>query len=693
MKRHNLNKWLPYLAIVIAGLLIGRIIQPDLLERYIGELVNENNHILADGQQITYVDYNNDGFSEQFIYYHLSDNRQPVINQYSSHGEFQNVWYLDGEVVDNFDFIIGDYNNDNLSEVYVFSFDNNSLYLYGLLPGKSNAFSPEKVKICEFPNNLNSKHFVLRSSEITDLNNDGFGELVFSVNTRFSSSPRKIYAYDIQNKKLFSSPELGVQIVGSPIIFDINNDKHPEIFISTLNSTNQAWVGSPDQGLYSASVVLNSDLSYYFVPILYESRMSVTSTFPFSDENGNGVASLSWSLRETKKPKIVLLNTKGEIKIQKKLSNKSFVFDPNRNHWNKILLFSKNASVDVYSTALKKIKTISLESALNQVRFIDIDLDGEEEFIAVHNNLLVIYRNDFSHPVKIKIPGLGIQKVSFSVKTNGPNTNNYLSVQNENYQYVIEYSKNKHYWLNFLLYLTCVVVLLLLYEIIIRAYKNKVTKVKYSNEKFFEMQLDLIKSQLDPHFLFNALNSIAFSINKEDKKTAYSNLGQFSKFMRESLVSMDEFSRSLEEEIGYVKNYLTLEKFRFKEQFDYDFIISPEVNRSIIVPKLIIFSYTESALKKSVLPKEGGGRLEFTIDSIGKQGLYISISENGLHRNLEHSEEGHTTNMQLMSRIIDYFNSFNSNKIEVSVKDNGSAENPKGSTIEIIIPADYKYLI
>ena len=98
-------------------------------------------------------------------------------------------------------------------------------------------------------------------------------------------------------------------------------------------------------------------------------------------------------------------------------------------------------------------------------------------------------------------------------------------------------------------------------------------------------------------------------------------------------------------------------------------------------------------MKKSVLPKEGGGRIEFTIDSIGKQGIYISISENGLHRDLEKSTEGYTINMMLMYRIVEYFNSFNANKIEIQIKDNGTLERPRGSTIEITIPIDYNYVI
>jgi len=142
-----------------------------------------------------------------------------------------------------------------------------------------------------------------------------------------------------------------------------------------------------------------------------------------------------------------------------------------------------------------------------------------------------------------------------------------------------------------------------------------------------------------------------------------------------------------------VKNYLTLEKFRFKEKFEYDFIISPSVNKAQKVPKLILFSFIESALKKSVLPNDTGGKIEVTIDTIQGKGIYILIADTGLHRAIGISEESHTKNMLTMKRIVSYFNSFNLKKIEIQYKDSGTAENPKGSSVEITIPQEYKYVV
>jgi LytS/YehU family sensor histidine kinase len=236
--------------------------------------------------------------------------------------------------------------------------------------------------------------------------------------------------------------------------------------------------------------------------------------------------------------------------------------------------------------------------------------------------------------------------------------------------------------------ITLVIIILLLRKL----YFIKVEKIKAQNEEFYLMQLELIKNQLDPHFLFNALNSISFSINKDDRKTAYSNLGLFSKFLRESIVALDEFSRPFEEELDYVQNYLLLEKFRFKEKFDYDFIVSPDVNMSLTIPKLILFSFIESALKKGVLPQSEGGEINVLIDTYEKKGLYISIFDTGIYRNIEDSLHDQTKNIQMIKRIISYFNHYNPKVIEIKYKDMGTPEYPKGSKVEITIPADYIYI-
>lgn len=673
------------------GAIVGYLFQPHSTERYVGRLMSNTSQILADGQKNLYVDIDNDGNSEEIIYYHLSDSRQPVINLYKSDGVFQNAWYLEGEIVENFDFIWGDCNLDSLNEVYVFSKTNDWVYLYCLFPLSIGEFELEKVPVCKMNENERNSHLVIHSGGLADLNNDGFNEVVFTLNSRYSEQPRSVFAYDGHNKEMKQSPEIEMQLVGSPVIFDINKDGAPEIFLSTFNSTNQGFPPRK-QSLNSASVILNSDLSYYFNPILYESRMSISSVFPLESPDGNFIVSLSWSLSENEKARIQLLKASGELISQNIINECNFIFDPARSDWSKILAFHRDGWVIQYLEDGTVADRIDLKGLINQVAYFDIDENGIDEVLVVQGNRLTILRNDFSHPVEINIPQLSIEKIHFSIK-NRKGMPNLLSIQNEHHQFLVYYSENQFYWFRFLLYALFIFAFLFAYWLFLHLHHNQLQHIRYTNEKFYKMQLDLVRNQLDPHFLFNALNSIAFSINTEDRKTAYNNLGLFSKFLREAIVSLDEFSRSLEEEMDYVKNYMVLEKFRFKEKFTYDIIVSPGINKSVKIPKLIVFTFVESALKKGVLVKRLPGTIQIMVDMDENQSIFIQVADDGVFRDLEKSEMSFTKNMQMMEQVIAYFNSFNSNKITINFNDKGSFEESKGSLVTITIPADYSYFV
>ncbi len=691
MKNSSLKTGLFFFILGILGWLIGYLIQPVLMQKYVGRLMTGTSQILAEGQKIQYIDIDGDGNSEEFIYYHLSDNRQPVINRYSAEGIFQGVWYLDGEVVQNFDFISGDCNGDGLMEVIVFSMEKNQVYLYGLESGNKNSFFANKVKVCELPQEVDNQHLVIRNGGMVDLNKDGFCEAVFSVNSRFTEQPRAIYAFDATHQTIMKSPELGMQVVGTPVFFDIDKNGSPEIFLSTFNSTNQTWVNNRDQALNSSVIVLRSDLNYYSRPLPYQSRMSVSAVFPLQLPTQNYIASLSWPLNEGEKPRLLLQNYKGKILRQKYLDVGNYIFDPARSDWSSILAFQRDGWVYEFDARLEQVRKIDLKGIIHQINYLDVDQDGKEEILVVQNNQLSIYRSDFSNPVTIEIPGLNIQKVFFSLKKKAHHPS-LLSVFNDNHQYLISYSENQAYWFRFVLYALSIGILWFLYWLFLRLQHIHFDSVRYSNENFYKMQLELIRNQLDPHFLFNALNSIAFSINSEDKKIAYANLGLFSKFLREAIVSLDEFSRSLEEEIDYVKNYLMLEKFRFKEKFSYSIIVSPGINKTQQVPKLILFSFIERALKKGVLAKPDGGSIQIVIDADEQQNVFIQISDNGIHRNLESSNAAYTKNMLMIDQVINYFNSFNQQKIVIKIIDRGTMENPQGTLVEITIPSTYEYM-
>lgn len=683
------KKWLTILLVLCLGLFLGYLIKPRLYNPYIAKLDSTNGKLLADGQKFFYADIDGDGDSEEFIYYHTSDNKHPIVNQNSADGEYEYTWQLEGAIVHNFDFTFGNYNNDSKNEIYVFSADQNGIYLYGIDGTTNNTFVLNKAKVFTFDEYNIEHNIIIHSSGLYDLNKDGYKEIVISINNRYSQNGSKVVAYDIKNMLLMESDEIGLHLVGKPNVFDIDGDGYYEIFLSTLNSINYISNTASLKSMSSKTIVLNHQLKNKFEPIQFKKRLSVSSAFPLKSDTDSCIVSLNYSLNKGKNGKLLLLNNKGKEKKAIKLYSESFVFDHSRNNWEEIITHNHNGKIIHYNSELAITKQIHVGDIISQVAYIDIDKDGNDELIVVKQNSIEIYPHDYSSKVKIYIPGIGAQKLKFSIKAR-KQTFNSLSVQNNNNLYLISYYPYKYYWTRYLFYLLSSIACLGLFILFRFLLQKHIEGIRRIERESTYMHIDLMKNQLDPHFVFNALNSIAYSVNKDDRKTAYKNLGIFSKFMREAIVSIDDFGRTLEDEINFVKYYLILEKFRFKEKFNYDIILSPEVSKSVKIPKMCIFSYVESALKKGVLPKENGGNIELKIDTLNNEYLVIVISDDGLHRKLK-DEKNITRSMIVMDRSIKFYNNFNSSPIKVTFTDLGTPDNPKGSRVEIVMPIDFSY--
>ena len=142
------------------------------------------------------------------------------------------------------------------------------------------------------------------------------------------------------------------------------------------------------------------------------------------------------------------------------------------------------------------------------------------------------------------------------------------------------------------------------------------------------LRFKLLKSQLNPHFMFNSLNSIQNLVLKENKHEAYEYLTKFSSFLRENLkMSKDSFI-SLEDEIQLLKQYLELEKLRFGNDFQYEIeeVLDKE---NIKIPSMIIQPFVENAIKHGLLHKKTGIKkvtLKFMLDET----LECIIIDNGI---------------------------------------------------------------
>jgi two-component system, LytTR family, sensor kinase len=146
------------------------------------------------------------------------------------------------------------------------------------------------------------------------------------------------------------------------------------------------------------------------------------------------------------------------------------------------------------------------------------------------------------------------------------------------------------------------------------------------------LQLKSLRTKMNPHFIFNSLNSVNHFIAQNDEKAANRYLSQFSKLMREVLDSSDKDFIPLEKEIELLKIYLTLEHQRFERKFDYKLDIDDEIlNQEFHIPPMLVQPFIENAIWHGLRYIDYPGFLSVRFSLKGKD-LHIEIEDNGIGR-------------------------------------------------------------
>lgn len=141
-----------------------------------------------------------------------------------------------------------------------------------------------------------------------------------------------------------------------------------------------------------------------------------------------------------------------------------------------------------------------------------------------------------------------------------------------------------------------------------------------------EAQLQMLRYQLNPHFFFNALNSIRVLISDHPRR-AVEMVTQLSDFLRYSLTTEDQSRVTLAQELEAIRNYLSIEKIRFEERLQVTFSISPP-SEKFKIPGFLLHPLVENAVKHGM--KSSPTRLHLKIEShLEPQGLQVSVSNSG----------------------------------------------------------------
>lgn len=229
-------------------------------------------------------------------------------------------------------------------------------------------------------------------------------------------------------------------------------------------------------------------------------------------------------------------------------------------------------------------------------------------------------------------------------------------------------------------------------------YKNRIRQIKKREEdkaalsrQIAESELKALRAQMNPHFMFNAINSIQNFVLKNDSTSAQKYLTKFARLIRSVLENSKHEMVQLSKEIEALQLYMELEALRASFGFDYELVLEESVNsKQIYIPPMMIQPYIENAIIHGIVPltaRRGNLSVKFRqSDSV----LICTIDDNGigragaeeikLRKQLSHESMG----MEVTNSRIDILNThWHTLSVQVVVNDKFNNGEPAGTTIEI----------
>ena len=216
-------------------------------------------------------------------------------------------------------------------------------------------------------------------------------------------------------------------------------------------------------------------------------------------------------------------------------------------------------------------------------------------------------------------------------------------------------------------------------------YKNAAAS-KMANQM---LALKSLRSQMNPHFIFNALNSVNHFIAREDERTANKFLSDFSQLMRLVLENSQEDFISLYQEQEIISLYLKLEHYRFRDKFEYQMEIDESINaQTVFLPPMLIQPYIENAVWHGLRYKETKGNLLLKI-SRESENLVVEIKDDGIGRKRSaelktvNQKKHNSTGIRNIEQRLNILNKVYGTRYRVNIEDLPEGE---GTIVRLVLP-------
>lgn len=225
--------------------------------------------------------------------------------------------------------------------------------------------------------------------------------------------------------------------------------------------------------------------------------------------------------------------------------------------------------------------------------------------------------------------------------------------------------------------------------------KEKEVEKKALEQKMAELEQMALRAQMNPHFIFNSLNSVQHFVMKQDMEGVNKYLSAFAHLIRQTLNNSGRQLISVAEEIQYLDTYLSLEQMKSNNHFTYSIGADPGIDTSnTFIPGMILQPFVENSIKHGVAHKPANdGFINIHISKNGK--LVCSVEDNGIGRQraasikLNDAAEYESKGMDITMHRIEAINKMYNAEVSVKIRDVQDAlGNASGTSVTVELPAD-----
>ncbi len=467
-------KWIKYfihplfIGFIVSGIAIYAFAK--LFPYHKFEIVDQSQ--LSHNGEVYYCDLDNDNNSEKLNFFQYNKIFNPTLYIYNADNTFHSLWNIFDKPAENSNLFFGDYNQNGVKEIFLFTQHIDSVFLYIIDPLSDKKYHVKRRFIMTLENE--SHEYCLYSVGLLNFNEDLFKDFYFAFTTDHPSIPGKIFAYDIALDELYESDDISAKIIDHMVVNDLNGNGKSELLVSTEAKSNNL------NGSSAQLLVLNHKLEYFFQPYKIQGTPSRLFTDVVVNENDKYIIALNSGIENNNVfNSLMLFDLTGNRVDEKILDlNTNLLAINSKRSENCLTLFSgyQVFEIDPWLEIKKKYR-LTRKNKLEYVGSEYLNNDSLKEHVFAGDDLLYFFNSDYKKIGKQKIKTQA--HINYSLNR-VKNKSHQFFVQAGSDCYLISYKKNMVYFYRYLTYLIIFVIITFIVYLLARLVSNWRFKQKAS---------------------------------------------------------------------------------------------------------------------------------------------------------------------------------------------------------------------